>query len=151
MCHGGGLDESPFDDPIYREMPGLRTADLAPEQVARLLGDPDYWRNLCPEMHVGDPGMLMIAQEAAARDPDPDLVDLCRDRMQHDGYFDIPAGQPDLEWVVPVARVAAAIQTLCDAGWPPSFVLLYDETWVLMHQVPPLPHQPHLARRLDNT
>ena len=144
MCHGCARDESPFDEPIYREMPGLRSADLAPEQAARLLSDPGYWRNLCPEMHVGDAGMLRIAQEAAARDPDPDLVDLCRDRMQHDGYFDIPAG---LEWVVPVARVAAAIQRLCDAGWPPSFVLLYDEAWVLMHQAPPLPQERVVCER----
>ena len=70
------------------------------------------------------------------------LVDELRDRMSRDGYWDLPAGaaradngKPVLDWVANVADMAEAMRLLTEAGWPPSFLLMYDEPWAMAHQL----------------
>lgn len=71
---------------------------------------------------------------------DAAFIKECRERMRYDGYFDIMAG-PALEWAVDIATIAASIQTLQDHGWAPSWILMYDEAWILSHQVKDLVYQ----------
>lgn len=75
-------------------------------------------------------------------DPDPDLVDELRERMDREGYWDIPiedvredTGLPQLPWAVSMDDIAESMALLTEAGWPPSFLLMYDEPWVIAAQL----------------
>jgi hypothetical protein len=53
--------------------------------------------------------------------------------MGIEGFFTIPA--TSLSWAVDVPELAAAIQSLGVAGLSPAFLLVFDEPWVMAHQV----------------
>lgn len=106
-----------------------------------LFARPAVARPRTPQLHVN----CMILRRRLAEctiDPDPDLVDELRERMQRDGYWDIPSGQCrgdsstlQVEWLVDVAAMAEGMSLLTAAGWPPSFLLMYDEPWIMASQL----------------
>ena len=98
---------------------------------ADLMLDAEFWKALCP-LHVEDPQMASLAH-ASVLQLDPDVIDTCRERMGIEGFFTIPA--TSLSWAVDVPELAAAIQSLGVAGWSPAFLLVFDEPWVMAHQV----------------
>jgi hypothetical protein len=53
--------------------------------------------------------------------------------MHRDGYFDLPAGHVD--WAVDLAVLADGVAQLEALGWPPNFILMYDEAWLLADQL----------------
>eukprot|EP00966_Prymnesium_polylepis_P126157 2917160-Prymnesium_polylepis.1 len=62
--------------------------------------------------------------------------------MSRDGYWDVGAadiredtGEVQLNWAVNIADMAEAMALLTQAGWPPNFLLMYDEPWLLAHQL----------------
>ena len=91
------------------------------------LSDVGYWRELCPQLHISD---VVFAQRAARSVfqfmEDPDTVDELRASMDRDGYMRLPPGEK-LPWTADVAAVAEGVQQLVRAGWPPTFLVLYDE------------------------
>lgn len=44
--------------------------------------------------------------------------------------FQLSVGTQNLPWSVSVSDIANGIKTLAEHGWPPSFILMYDEPWV---------------------
>ena len=98
---------------------------------ADLMLDAEFWKALCP-LHVEDPQMASLAH-ASVLQLDPDVIDTCRERMGIEGFFTIPA--TSLSWAVDVPELAAAIQSLGVAGLSPAFLLVFDEPWVMAHQV----------------
>ena len=126
-------------DALLRQLPGLEggTAD----ERSSAITDSAYWQALCPKLHVGCNQMRRQLANAIL-DPDPDLVDELRWRMERDGYWDISAsarnsesGQLHLDWLVSVPDMADGVRRLTEAGWPPSFLLMYDEPWVMAAQL----------------
>eukprot|EP00041_Stephanoeca_diplocostata_P030577 m.929546 g.929546 ORF g.929546 m.929546 type:complete len:328 (+) comp23781_c0_seq42:237-1220(+) len=116
---------------FWREIPELKmgTSSDRAEALCKL----PYWRRLCPLLHVDDPAMVELATSTVMHF-DPELIDEYRNRMLVDGYFNISAGT-HLPWSVNIEHIASGIKTLAEHGWPPSFILMYDEPWVLTHQV----------------
>lgn len=115
-------------DLLAKQIPLLGEASVAPATRAAAVADPTYWRKLCPDLHVDarDWGLPRIVI-----DPDPDLVDECRLRMNRDGYYDIASeairedtGKAYLDWAVNIASMADGIKRIVAAGWPPSFLLM---------------------------
>ncbi|CAE8696683.1 unnamed protein product [Polarella glacialis] len=135
------LEAVGWRDPILAQLPDLER-ELTAAERARLLSQPEYWAALCPALHVGDPEMARLAADSVL-DVDPDLVDECRERMLLDGYFNIDAAftpeEPEsgrsLDWAVDVAALADGVKRLTEAGWPASFLLMYDEPWIMAHQL----------------
>ena len=70
---------------------------------------------------------------------DPDAVEELRASMARDGYFKLDVDK--LPWVTDEAgesmidSVRRGAKCLLDAGVPSSFLLAYDEPWLLAHQV----------------
>lgn len=89
------------------------------ETVARAL-DPDYWRGLVPDFRVES---ATSSLEPAPVD-DAAIAEAIQAQRQH-GYFRLPGliAQQD------VRRLNAAIDAVAGAGWPPTFVFVYDEAW----------------------
>ena len=53
----------------------------------------EYWRGLCPQLHVSDPGFARKTARAVFNYvDDPDTVDELRIAMDRDGYVAVPAG-----------------------------------------------------------
>jgi hypothetical protein len=65
---------------------------------------------------------------------DPKAVKTLSDRLTCDGYFMMPAGGK-LDWSVNLVDVAAAVKTLKEAGWAQSFLTVYDEVWLMVHNL----------------
>lgn len=94
-----------------------------------------YWRDLCPTLRVCNAGSAALARRSVLQ-VDPATIDVCQERMRHDGYFDLMAGTAgELPWAVDLAVLADGIQTLRRHGWQPSWILMYDEGWIISHQV----------------
>ena len=59
-----------------------------------------------------------------------------RASMRDHGYF---ALQPEeLPWSVDLGALARGIELLHAAGWPPAFIMAYDEAWLVAAQMAPL-------------
>jgi hypothetical protein len=113
-------------------MPHTQCSDVSPAGALALLSDPTYWRGICPKLHLSDPTLLAKAEGAVVQ-PSKAHVDKCRARMHRDGYFDLPAGHVD--WAVDLAVLADGVAQLEALGWPPNFILMYDEAWLLADQL----------------
>ena len=128
------------DDSILREFPQLRKPSLASHERAALLLDAGYWRALCPWLHVED-AEFRKRFTTAQMPCSADLIDECRDRMQADGYWTVAAcatdetGQTHLRWAVSLSDLARAVTTLVEHGWPVNFLIVYDEFWLMIHQL----------------
>ena len=140
------MEVSELDDPMLRERPTLKGENLSPSDRAAILSDSTYWRNLCPWLHVGDSRAAwcqrMGLDALPVMEPSADLVDECRDRMAADGYFtvdvaatDAETGERHLPWAIDVPSLAKGVEAVRAHGWPANFVLVYDEVWLLVHQV----------------
>ena len=113
----------------------FKTASRSMKDRVSSLIDSDYWQKLCPELHINDPALIKAAHRQVLNFVDkPDRVDELREGMGRDGYFTIDAG-PELPWAVDLGAMARAVRILGEAGWPPSFLLVYDEPWVMAHQM----------------
>lgn len=54
----------------------------------------EYWRSLCPQLHVSDPEFARKTARAVFNYvDDPDTVDGLRASMKRDGYVTMPAGK----------------------------------------------------------
>ena len=116
------------EDPILRERPQLRAANLSPLQRTSIICDVKYWIDLCPWLHVGDKDSRACFGPANLT-PSADLVDECRDHMAHDGYWTITSdvldddtGEKHLAWAVDIAGLAKAVETLVEHGWVSQLV-----------------------------
>jgi hypothetical protein len=129
----------PQVDLLLKTIPQLGTNLTAAERAATVANE-CYWKALCPRLHVGSADMRRALADTMI-DPEADLVDELRDRMSQDGYWDVSHdalredGTVHLSWAVNVAAMAEAMTLLTKAGWPPSFLLMYDEPWLLAHQL----------------
>ena len=100
--------------------------------------DPDYWRALCPQLHVCD-AAWQEAVTAAAKTADAKAkadsarrLDRQRCRMCCEGFFTLPPSA--LLW----RQLGISPQTLADAaamlaavGWNANALLVFDEAWAL--------------------
>ena len=108
----------------------------APEDV-RAFADSAYWQALSDGLHVTDDLSSQLAgcrrshltavrcsnSEAAASDA------ACHSLLHTQGYSVLPppASSAPTELFAALQRTA---QNLRAAGWPPAFLLLYDEVWL---------------------
>lgn len=88
---------------------------------AALAADPDYWRQLAPDMPM-DGAPIAVPRAVPA-----ETVDAARRHFAAEGYFQTPplVGSSDL------ARLNHAIDAVTTAGWPPAFGWVYDGFWAL--------------------
>lgn len=87
----------------------------------------DYWRQLCPQLHVEDKNYQdRLLQKA------PTAADACREvraGILEEGFASLQPSQ--VHWSVQVSQLAEGIFELERQGWPPTFIAMYDEAWVM--------------------
>eukprot|EP00929_Paragymnodinium_shiwhaense_P002426 TRINITY_DN102663_c0_g1_i1.p2 TRINITY_DN102663_c0_g1~~TRINITY_DN102663_c0_g1_i1.p2 ORF type:complete len:477 (-),score=132.64 TRINITY_DN102663_c0_g1_i1:114-1544(-) len=95
-----------------------------------------YWRKLCPKLHVDDSALqsktLASTNLGTAKRRMAASAATCsevRGRIIEEGFA---ALQPSaLNWSVNVADLAEGVKQLQQYGWPPSFIAMYDEAWIM--------------------
>lgn len=113
-----------------------RVASLAQQA----LESADYWRQLCPWLTVSDAAAAPSAAELRAQCPPFQLSDArvaaLRAELATEGVFNLASA--DLPWSVSLGAVVRGIEALHAAGWPPAFILAYEEPWRMALQLSPL-------------
>ena len=84
----------------------------------------DYWSNLMPHLSVLKKTASKTSTSTST--PTSTTIDHTR-RLLNEGYF---TTQLNLPPTLP-AKLAQGITQLRNAGWPASFILMYDEAWEL--------------------
>mmetsp|Transcript_73180 Transcript_73180/g.210150 ORF Transcript_73180/g.210150 Transcript_73180/m.210150 type:complete len:482 (-) Transcript_73180:27-1472(-) len=100
------------------------------KQSAETLLSVDYWRRICPGLHIDDSKFQASRLERRG----PEVVDRAsctdvRQRLLDEGFAALPAAS--LRWSIDVASLADAAQCLERHGWPPTFLAMYDEAWAM--------------------
>ena len=85
--------------------------------------------------------MLSTASAALAQRTAPFSLGEAREEqlrasMRNHGYFALQPGE--LPWSVDLGALARGIELLHAAGWPPAFIMAYDEAWLVAAQMAPL-------------
>lgn len=104
----------------------------ASQQKLSTLFSPDYWRCLCPGLHVDGVASGDLEKSSVPHASSPASTTDCsvvRRRLIDDGYAALPASR--LHWSVKLADLADGIEALERSGWPPTFIAIYDEVWTL--------------------
>lgn len=82
--------------------------------------DPQYWRGLAPDLHVGDRTARLDTLSI-----EPDAVGQACASLSS-GAFHLPGVLPPAS----LARANAGINAVTAAGWPAAFAFAYDELWL---------------------
>jgi hypothetical protein len=112
-----------------------KPADAASDDVvteANLMS-PDYWRALCPQLHVCDAGFMRAHGTPPAPHADGATAERVRDGLALDGFAIADAGV--LDWALDVDALADGVRALLRAGWPATALLIFDEAWVYHAQM----------------
>eukprot|EP01012_Entosiphon_sulcatum_P015821 TRINITY_DN20792_c0_g1_i2.p1 TRINITY_DN20792_c0_g1~~TRINITY_DN20792_c0_g1_i2.p1 ORF type:complete len:241 (+),score=17.41 TRINITY_DN20792_c0_g1_i2:29-751(+) len=116
--------ESPVTDAINSNSPHLYSLNQSPSSIT----NPKYWETLCPEMHVST---MEHPEPIAFTD---DRLGSLRQKLLSDGYFTL-RNQDLPPLCVDPRKVATSILELKSHGWHPNFITMYDEPWLLAHQL----------------
>jgi hypothetical protein len=97
----------------------------ADEQTIETMLSADYWRLLCPDLHV-DGASLSSSSNAAAPTPlevDSADVAVLHGLLEREGYFTLDA--PALGWPPGyMERLARGVVALLQHGWPAAFIAM---------------------------
>ena len=90
-----------------------------------------YWRKLNPALHCGDSAYVARASASVMQLPADTLASL-KARMRDEGFFTLE----DLPWPPALVRsLRVGVRRLLKRGWPATLLLVYDEAWVMAHQI----------------
>lgn len=90
---------------------------------------PDMWRALAPALHVDDAGFMAARRKAV--EFDPAVLDGIPKRLATVGYFQLPPPA----WSFDLTVLGRGITAIAEAGYPPVFAFMYDETWAVFAQL----------------
>ena len=94
--------------------------------------DPEYWRALCPELHVDDDAFIDSVRAMSDVGSGNGFARDVRARIIERGFTKIPSHK--LPWRTTSHRVLArAAMRLMQHGWNPTWLLAYDEAWAVAH------------------
>ncbi|RKO84696.1 hypothetical protein BDK51DRAFT_32565 [Blyttiomyces helicus] len=103
---------------------------------------PEYWKSLCPNLTVS---RSLPQTSTPLTEPPGNSI---RDRVLRDGFTPLEGtttpttgvtpgtglGAP-IPWSINLAHLVTGIQTLAEHGWPAWYIAMYDETWLLGHEI----------------
>lgn len=93
-----------------------------------LATDRNFWLHLNPQLHITEKGSQ---PNIAKYKLSPELGQLTKENMQHEGYFKIEnaVAQTDLRSMV------QAVEKIRDEQWPVTFSFVYDEYWMKFQEL----------------
>ena len=96
--------------------------------------DPEYWRSLCPELHVGDEAFTESVRAMSDVGSGDGFAQDVRARIIERGFTKIPSHA--LPWRTTNHRaLARAAMRLMQHGWNPTWLLVYDEAWAVAREL----------------
>jgi hypothetical protein len=122
----------------------------ANEQGLRTFLDINYWRSLCPHLHIADTNFQENFLSSTRDSEFKDLnhlntrVSLCQaqtavlsQRLCDEGYFVLsrPTLDAKLDYDKLIGLLREGIEKLHRMGWPATMIYLYDEAWCLGHSI----------------
>jgi len=101
-----------------------------------------YWRDLCPKLTVGGDRTVARGQQCLARVSDSRARDL-RAILVQEGTFQLDAKEMGWEEspTLGIEALREGAEAVMAAGWPASFILMYDEAWEVIAAVRELMQQ----------
>ncbi len=149
---GGSTTRNPHIERVFQHLATVSQIDNstsplhADEQTVDRLLQADYWRELCPDLHVdgqrwaGKAGIRWSSDQLNLADDA--FIQQCQDEIRDAGYFQLPPSiMTQLVGPAWMARLAAAVVQLMHHGWHPWFLAVYDEPWIFAHQLSKIVHQ----------
>ncbi len=110
-------------------MPAHSLAPQEPLSVDMLMHG-NFWQQFAPQLHIESPGYAQAPMPSLHND----VVHSIQGLVRQEGYF-----QGNLShWNTPYAAVTDVISRLNTAGLLPVFAFMYDEMWMLAHQLHPV-------------
>ena len=91
----------------------------------------EYWRDICPHLHVGDEAaqMSLLASASDGACCSTSKTQAVRSRLIAEGYAHLLPN--DVRWSTPVDGLAEGARCLARHGWPATALSVYDEAWSL--------------------
>jgi|EP01046_Picozoa_sp_COSAG06_P003173 hypothetical protein len=106
------------------------SAAAASDLTVERIFSTEYWRAICPHLHVSDTtaqaALLAAAPPCCCSDADADAT---RRRLIDEGYASLKPSA--LRWSTPVEALAEGARCLAAHGWPATALAVYDESWAL--------------------
>ncbi|MHB1206842.1 MAG: phytanoyl-CoA dioxygenase family protein [Rhodospirillaceae bacterium] len=96
---------------------------------AAAMAQSPIWRELAPDLHVGDAAFITANHKPLAFDPAA-LAEI-QQRVLKEGYFQLPP--PD--WALDLRALARGVAAVTKAGFPPVYAYMYDEAWLVFAQI----------------
>lgn len=91
----------------------------------------EYWKKLCPELRITNFACKSFDNEPVKLSDAEVFVN--KSKLSNDGYFRLDA--TDLKWDPKMLKkVVRSIEALKSKGWPPHFVLVFDEIWAICNK-----------------
>mmetsp|Transcript_65049 Transcript_65049/g.172262 ORF Transcript_65049/g.172262 Transcript_65049/m.172262 type:complete len:429 (-) Transcript_65049:16-1302(-) len=100
------------------------------------LGSVEYWRGLCPKLHVDE---LALKSKPSGQAADDGCCQHVRTRILDEGFAALPPSS--LCWSTAVSSLAEGALELERHGWPPTFLAVYDEAWLLARDATEMMHR----------
>lgn len=101
----------------------------ASQQTIETLNSADYWLQLCPFLtihsNVADSEVHARVQYSERK------LDYAKQRVIQDGFVRLD----EVEFSVDLELIVAGIKRLIQFGWDPLFIAVYNEPWVMAHQL----------------
>eukprot|EP00892_Ulva_mutabilis_P009175 jgi/Ulvmu1/662/UM010_0033.1 len=89
----------------------------------------EFWQAMCPHLNISEDA----GERAKLLSCDDEELHQVSQRIDQDGFATLRGHQQ--QWPVQLQHVGQGIEQLREAGWPPSFIMMFDEAWLLMHAV----------------
>jgi len=132
------VQRDPYSQPATVSISKELDPKSDPFEILMASGDKtDFWKRLCPWLHVCDESMVGLARQSVfpcVKDRGLKEFTLgLRDNLIRDGFFFVERGR--LPWAVDLNGMAKGILELVSRGFPSICILMYDEPWVLAAQL----------------
>lgn len=106
--------------------------------------DKKYWLSICPHLHINDE---TFQKDHSVRLKLRDL-EIHSKRLDDEGYTRIE----NANWTIKSIRngdLAKAVRQLEEYGWPPTFLLMFDEAWAICENFRDIMYETSGGNRLN--
>jgi Phytanoyl-CoA dioxygenase (PhyH) len=93
-------------------------------KLAKSLPSLEFWKDLAPELHIGDTAYMKAQPVFNIEAP---VVERLKQLIVREGYFQTDPPK----WDLPFETMVALVEQMSKLGVPTPFVFMYDEFWMI--------------------
>ncbi|MEQ8250005.1 MAG: phytanoyl-CoA dioxygenase family protein [Oceanibaculum nanhaiense] len=105
----------------------MAEAESTGQDFSALLNQ-EYWKALCPGLHVADRASVGNLQTIGL---DEESAAAIRNLLVREGYIHAP----QVEWGIDFTKLSDAVSNLVGKRIPPPFAYIYDEFWIVFYKL----------------